>query len=160
MTTVQQLKFTRILREHSLLSILTEPQTERLIELADWVEFEPDETILRVGQRSEYFYLLTTGSVGVDVGTRYYSVRVQALGPGDAFGWSSLLDGCDTLFQVRAREHSSALRFHGAQLIGLCREDPAFGVELLRCVLHTVAGRVLGAETKLAELCGLSQRTA
>jgi CRP-like cAMP-binding protein len=122
--------------------------------------FEPDEVVLPVGGRSEHFYLLTSGSVGVDAVTKYYKVRVQALGPGDAFGWSSLLDGCDTFFEVRACEHCSALRFHGDTLTALCRRDPDFGVEFLRGVLRTVAGRVLGAEMKLAEFCGVTERTS
>jgi CRP-like cAMP-binding protein len=144
--------------EQSLLSRLTLSHRERLLSAADEVTFDQEEVILSVGQPSKSFYLLTSGSVGVDLVAPYYSLRVQALGPGDAFGWSSLLDGCDTMFQVRARERCSALRFCGAALTAMCREDPEFGVELLRGVLHVVACRVLGAEAKLVEFCGLSER--
>ena len=142
--------------EHSFLSKFTEVQRARLASMAQEVTFEEGDVILVAGERSTDFYLVVTGSVGIDVVARSYTARVQAIGPGDVFGWSSLLDGCDTLFQVRARERCTALRLDGAGVIAMCREAPAFGVELLRAVLRTVADRVLGAETKLAELCGVS----
>jgi CRP-like cAMP-binding protein len=155
-TTSEQWKSLQRSHPESLLSGLTAAQRERLTALAREVTFEPDEVILRVGEPSRYFYILIAGSVSVDVVTRCYTARVQALSPGAVFGWSSLLDCCDTLFDVRARERSTALQLDGATLTQMCRDDPAFGVELLRGVLHSVAGRVLGAETKLAEFCGVS----
>ncbi len=46
----------------------------------------------------------------VQLRTPAYVVAVQALGPGDVFGWSALLEEHDTLFEVRAREATTALR--------------------------------------------------
>jgi CRP-like cAMP-binding protein len=147
------------LPDHSFFSGFTDAQRTQLRALAQEVTFEANEVILVAGERSKDFYVLASGSVGVDVVTRSYTVRVQALGRGDAFGWSSLLDDYDTLFQVRARERCTALRLDGSGVTSLCREDPAFGVEFLRAVLRTVAGRVHGAETRLAELCGVEERS-
>lgn len=143
---------------HPFLSRFTEPQRAELVAMADEVTFEKDEIVLVAGERSTHFFLLVTGSVGVDVVARYYTARIQAIGPGGVFGWSSLLDGCDTFFQIRAREECSALRLKGALLTALCRDNPRLGVELLSGVLRTVADRVLAAETKLAEFCGVSTR--
>jgi CRP-like cAMP-binding protein len=155
-----QLEMQRNASEPSLLSKLSIAQVQRLLAVADAVTFEQDEVILRAGEPSQSLYLLTSGSVSVDAVTRYYSIRVQALGPGDVFGWSSLLESYDTLFQVRARERCSALRFDGAIVTAMCHDDPAFGVQLLRGVLRIVAGRVLGAESRLAEFCGVSEHIA
>jgi CRP-like cAMP-binding protein len=141
---------------HSFLSRFGEAQRERLLALAEKASFNEGDIILTAGEQSRYFYLVVSGSVSIDVVARHYTARVQAIGPGDAFGWSSLLDGCDTLFQVRAREACTVLRLEGAAVIAVCREDAEFGVELLRAVLQVVVGRVLGAESKLAELCGVT----
>ena len=110
--------------------------------------------ILEPGTRARNFYLLMSGSVCVEVSRPYYTVSIQALGPGDAFGWSSLLNHQDTMFQVRAREHSTAICLDGIALWALCIENPDFGVVMLRRVLEMVAGRVNGAEARLAEFCG------
>ena len=48
--------------------------------------------------------------IAEETGGRFYTVSIQALGPGEAFGWSSLLDHHDTLFQVRARERRNEAR--------------------------------------------------
>ncbi len=141
--------------EHAFTAGLPESQIVKLASLAHEVTFQEDELILRAGERSEYFYLLLSGSVCVEVMARAYSVRIQSLGSGDAFGWSALLDRHDTLFQVRAREASTALRLDGASLSAAFREDPLLAAELLRRVLKVAADRVQATEATLGELCGI-----
>lgn len=159
-TTKEQWESLERSQQQRLLAGLGAEHRETLTSLGEEVTFQEDEVILRIGEPSQHFYLLLSGSVSVEVVAQHYRARVQALGRGQVFGWSSLLDGCDTLFEVRALEPTTALRFRGTALNAMCRQNPAFGVELLRWVLHSVAGRVLGAETKLAEFCGVSARRA
>ncbi|HUK19565.1 MAG TPA: cyclic nucleotide-binding domain-containing protein [Bryobacteraceae bacterium] len=117
--------------------------------------FEENEVILADGQRSNAFYLVTQGSVAVELRTPRYVVCVEAVASEGAFGWSALLDHQDTTFQVRAREHTTALRLDGPRLRALCRKDPALGVEILHRTLHLVAGRVRATEIRFAEMCGV-----
>jgi CRP-like cAMP-binding protein len=145
----------RILRDHEFTKGLTDSQIESLSLLASEVTFEENQVILEVGQRSASFYLLTSGSVAVELRTPHYVVCVQALEPGTVFGWSSLLDHQDTLFQVRAREHSTALRLDGARLKSRCRVDTDLGAEILHRTLQVVAGRVRATEIRFAEMCGV-----
>jgi CRP-like cAMP-binding protein len=143
------------LRSHQFTSGLTQEQVASLARLARPVEFESDELILRNGQRSTAFYLVTSGSVAVELCAPHYTVTVEALGAGQVFGWSSMLDRHDTLFQVRARERTTALRLEGAALQELRRTDPALGAEILHRTLQVVAGRVKATELRFAEMCGL-----
>jgi CRP/FNR family transcriptional regulator, cyclic AMP receptor protein len=143
------------LKEHSFFAGMADCHLGKLALLAEQVSFEENERILRTGERSEHFYLLLSGSVCVEASTRAYTVCIQALRAGDAFGWSALLDQQDTMFQVRARERVTALRLDGVALSQACREDPALGVELLRRTLKLLAGRVQATEARLSELCGL-----
>lgn len=147
-----------VLRGHAFLAGLPDCHLQTLATLAEEVNFEEDEVILRAGERSAHFYLLLSGSVCVEANARAIAVRVQALSAGEAFGWSALLDHHDTLFQVRARERSAALRLDGERLTAACRTDPALGAELLRRTLHLVAGRVQATEARLGELCGMRMR--
>jgi CRP/FNR family transcriptional regulator, cyclic AMP receptor protein len=143
------------LRAHKFTSDLAPDQIASLASLADRVEFEPDELILLDGQRSTAFYLVTSGSVVVELCAPHYTVTIEAVGTGRVFGWSSLLDQHDTLFQVRARERTTALRLEGGALKALCRADPALGSEILRRTLQVVAGRVKATELRFAEMCGV-----
>jgi CRP-like cAMP-binding protein len=82
-------------------------------------------------------------------------MEVQALEPGTVFGWSALLDDQDTLFQVRAREATTALQIDGATLKACCMSDPALGAEFFHRIISVVAGRVKATELRFAEMCGI-----
>src|SRR5580658_4107104 len=142
-----------ILKAHSFTSGLTESHVAKLAEFAHEVNFREDEIILVAGQQSKHFYLLLEGSVCIEVGARSYVVWVQILNPGDAFGWSALLDHHDTLFQVRAREASRALCLDGERLSAALHSDSELAAEILRRTLTLVAGRVQATEARLGEMC-------
>jgi CRP/FNR family transcriptional regulator, cyclic AMP receptor protein len=144
-----------ILRNHAFTSGLADAQIASLSRLSSQVTFEENEVILVDGERSSCFYLLTSGSVAVELRTPRYVVCVQALGPGQVFGWSALLQDQDTLFQVRARERTTALRLDGAGLRSLCRTDAPLGAEILQRTLQVVASRVKATEIRFAEMCGV-----
>jgi CRP/FNR family cyclic AMP-dependent transcriptional regulator len=142
-------------RNHAFAKGLSDEQVSLLAALASEVIFNEDEVILADGQRSTHFYLLTEGSVAVELRAARYTIVVQSLGAGQVFGWSALLDHQDTLFQVRARERTAALRINGGDLWSLCRTDAGFGAEIFQRTLNVVAGRVKATEQRFAEMCGI-----
>ena len=143
------------LKQHRFTRDLTEEQIDVLASMASEVTFQEDEVILVDGQCSKNLYLVLEGSVSVELHTQRFTVAIQALGPGKAFGWSSLLDDQDTLFQVRAREQTVVLRLDGAALNHACRNDHTLGYEVLYRALKLVAGRVQATEARFAEMCGV-----
>jgi CRP-like cAMP-binding protein len=145
----------QIFSNHSFMAGLSEAQIASLSALASEVGFAENEVILREGQRSSAFYLVISGSVAVELRTPRYVVCVEALGPGQVFGWSALLDHQDTLFQVRARELTITLRLDGAALKCKCKMEPELGTEILQRTLQVVAGRVKATEVRFAEMCGV-----
>ncbi len=149
------LTFDSILRGHSFVDGLSDAQIASLAELATQASFDENQIILADREHSTAFYFVVSGSVAVELRATRYAVCVQALGPGQVFGWSSLLDRQDTLFQVRAREETTALRIDGADLKTLCYRDPVLGTELLQRTLQVVASRVRATEERFAEMCGV-----
>ena len=145
----------QVLRDHAFTHGLSDGQIDNLAEIASQVAFGDNQVVLVDGARSTSFFLLLTGSVVVELRTPQYVMRVQALGPGDVFGWSALLDDQDTLFQVRAREYTTALQIDGATLKACCMSDPALGAEFFHRILRVVAGRVKATEVRFAEMCGV-----
>ena len=143
------------LADHRFLTGLARYQIEDLATLATQFEFSENDVILADGESSAYFYLLVRGSVAVELRTPRFVVCVEALGPGQVFGWSALLDQQDTLFQVRARESTTVFRIEGAALKRKCREEPGLGTEILQRTLQVVAGRVKATEIRFAEMCGV-----
>lgn len=149
-----------ILRNHAFLSGLNGEQIQSLAGYAIRVMFEENEIAMRAGEPSDSFYFLISGSVAVELRGSRFALCVQALSPGDVFGWSALLEHQDTLFQVRAREATVALRIPGATLKALCRQKPELGVELLDRTLQVVARRVRATEARFAEMCGVRSPVA
>jgi len=143
------------LRNHTFVDGLADRHIATLAALATEVTFAEDEVILVDRQRSRYFYLVTAGSVNVELHTSTLTVAVMTVGPGQAFGWSALLDHQETVFQVRARERTTALRIAGPDLSQACRDDGELGVEMLLRALQVAAGRIKATEAKFAEICGV-----
>ena len=146
---------TQVLREHAFTQGLHEEQIQALAKISAPVTFHENQLILVDGERSRSFYLLRSGSVVVELRTPHCVIAVQALGPGKVFGWSSLLDDQDTLFQVRAREITTALQLDGASLKAECMNNTALGAEFFHRILSVVAGRVKATELRFAEMCGI-----
>ena len=152
---VGQMPQGQVLKEHAFTQGFTDSQLLALSGIATPVTFDENQLIFVDGERSRSFFLLESGSVVVELRTAQYVIAVQALGAGAAFGWSSLLDDQDTLFQVRARENTRALQLDGVTLKALCMSNSELGVEFFHRVLSLVAGRVKATELRFAEMCGV-----
>ncbi len=146
---------TDAVKEHTFLAGLPDSQADKLLALAQEVHFKENDLILTGREQSKYFYLLLEGSISIEVRARSYAVCILARGPGQAFGWSALLDHHDTLFQVRAREDCRALRIDADDLAAALKADPLLAVEVYRRALNLAAERVKATEERLAELCGV-----
>jgi CRP-like cAMP-binding protein len=82
-----------------------------------------------------------------------FCLGIQVLGPGEGFGWSALISGSDTMFEVRAREDCTVACIDQKTLSALCETEPEFGVRFLFAVLHVVARRIHATEERLYEFC-------
>lgn len=153
-------EMTQKLRRHAFLAGFEAYQLQLLAKIAQPVEFRDQDLILKAQQHPNDFYLLLEGSVSIELNKEHYAVRIQSLGPGDAFGWSALLEHHDTLFDVRARESCKVLRLDGAGLSAAFREDSVLAAEFLRRTLGLLAGRMDATEMRLAEFCGVRIETA
>jgi len=157
---VGQLTLEETLRNHAFMRGLADRHIAKLASLATEVTFAENEVILMDRRQSQYFYLVTSGSVNIELHAPIFTVSVLAVGPGQAFGWSALLEHQDTVFQVRAREQTSALRIAGPDLTQACRDDGDLGVEIMLRTLRVAAGRIKATEARFAEICGVRIQSA
>ncbi len=137
----------------ALLSRLNAEDISKLLAISDSIEYGGDDVILDAGAKSEQFCVLMHGTVAVELVHPAFSLCVETLEAGDAFGWSSLVRGSEALFRVRAREDCRIACMEGARLLDLCQAEPDFGVRLLLQALDIAARRVRGTELRLSELC-------
>ena len=125
---------------------------QQLYSMGSEVSFRKNEVIFREGDECAVFYILTSGSVILEVPVSNYVLGIETLAPGDEFGWSTMLMRERRHFQVRAREAASAMAFDGAALIRACQEDPVFGFAFLHRLLGVVSRRLEATRMRLLDM--------
>jgi CRP-like cAMP-binding protein len=138
--------------EQPFLKGLSAEHIEKLLAMASEVRFIADEIIFREGEKSDFFYLLLSGRVALEVRTSGHTLRVQTLGVGDELGWSSFLEDETRRFQARALVQVHALRFEGARLRKACAEDRELGYALAYRLLQVVSNRFQATLLQLSDI--------
>lgn len=141
-----------LLIAHPFLEGLDERHIAVLAPMASEVAFATDEIIFRIGDQADYFYLLLSGLVALEVPTPVRTFRIQTVGDGDELGWSTLLAPGSKQFQARCVDAARALAFEGTALRAACGEDPEFGYAILQRTLRTVAERLQMTRIQLIDM--------
>ncbi len=143
-----------LLKRHRFLEGLPHQAVVELARHARPVTFGRDEIILRTGDPSTSFYLLVSGTACIEVSRPVYTVCIQTLGPGEAFGWSAVLGEPFTVFQVKAREPVQAIELPATVVTALCEADTQVAATFYRKLAELLARRVKALELRLAEFLG------
>jgi CRP-like cAMP-binding protein len=149
MTSVETVK--ALLSKYPFTEELRPDDIQKLCSMGSEVSFRKNEIIFREGDECGVFYLLMSGSVILEMPVSNCVLGIETLGPGDEFGWSTMLMRDRRHFQARAREPVCALAFDGAELIRACKEDPAFGFAFLYRLLGVVSRRMQATRMRLVD---------
>lgn len=147
---------TELLRQHPFVEGFVPAHIDKLGALARAVAFARDDIVFREGDFTHEFFLITKGRISLEIQEPDdHVLRVQVLGPGDEFGWSSMLAGRGRFFLARALEPTEALAFDGPTLLEACRKDPAFGFAFMYRMLGVVSERLQAARLQLHDMYSL-----
>jgi len=141
-----------VARELPFLQGLSDDHVEKLMALASEARFSADDIVFGEGEKSDFFYLLLSGKVALEVRTSGHTLRVQTLGAGDELGWSSFMEEEARRFQARALVRVQALRFAGAHLRKACAEDRELGYALEHRLLQVVSSRLQATLLQLSDI--------
>jgi CRP-like cAMP-binding protein len=142
----------RVLDGQRLLSHFPREYVETLAKMADEVRYEKDDVIFLEGDESGSLYLIVAGSVALEITVPGRTLVLQTLGPGDEFGWSSILPDASRRIRARALGPVQVFEFNGAELRRACEENAAFGYLFMRRLLKVVAGRLEAARLQLVAM--------
>jgi CRP-like cAMP-binding protein len=140
------------LGSHPFAEKMSPRHLEKLASMAVETTFEKNQTIFREGDQAAFFYLIVSGTVGIEVMLPGRAVRIQTLGPGDELGWSSVLEERPKYFAACALEPVRALALDGVHMRQACREDPEFGYVFIAQVLEVVASRLQATRMQLLDV--------
>ena len=152
MTTMTAADVDVALRRQPLMREFTAPQFDQLMHIAELVEFEPNEVIHREGDESDKLFVVVRGHVAIELAGQHEVLRVETVGPGGEFGWSSMLQGAGRYFQSRALDGVQALAFEASDLRQMCEEDAKFGLALMTRLLAVVAERLQATRLQIVDM--------
>jgi CRP/FNR family transcriptional regulator, cyclic AMP receptor protein len=154
-----------LLRAVPLFSELSEPELERISQVAVPRSFPADTRVFHEGDQSDACYIVRSGACRV---TREHpdgrAITLANLGPGAIFGELAMLDGESRSASVEATEDAELLALPAGDVRALLREHPEMGEKLIvaltrrlreanerltRQSFQTVPSRVAGVLNKL-----------
>lgn len=144
---------------HPFFRDLPKSHLKSIASCAMQTEFDPGELIFRQGDVASRFYLIESGSVGLETDVRGDgTIRIQSLTAGDALGWSWLFPPHVWRFSARAKEPTRAIFFYGTWLRELGDTDSKLGGELFKRMAQVVVARLQATQLQLLEVSRMNLR--
>lgn len=131
------------LKSSPLFRPLPGEELARVASLADTVHLDLDDILFEQGDPGDAFYMVVTGEVAVEVGTR----QVATFGPHEGIGEMALLDGELRSATVRAIEPTTLLRIEAQSFEALVDRTPA----LAKSIYRTLSARLRVANKQLQD---------
>jgi CRP/FNR family transcriptional regulator, cyclic AMP receptor protein len=144
------------LRDLAFTQGLDPGQLDQIAEIVAPVEWAAGETVFREGDHDSILYVVQDGRVAIEVTVPGRGrVIILTVGPGEVFGWSSLLHQRSKTAAARTTEPTTALALDAARLREFCDADPRLGYVLTRRILEVVADRLKATRMQLLDMYSL-----
>lgn len=141
------------LASHPFLVGMSSNQLEILTDCATVDQWDTDHVIFRAGDPARGFYLIETGSVGVESapGVADTTVTIDVVRTGEPLGWSWMFEPFVCEYGARTLEPTSAIFFDAAKLTEHRGADLTLGHELFKRMSTVMVRRLSAARAKILE---------
>ena len=130
------------LKKIVMLGRLTDEMLGKLAPITELLHFDKREVIFRQGEKSEHFYMLKEGKVILEQRiTDKIAVSLSAIKPGNAFGWSAMLDGEEYTIDAVCAEPCKVFSIREDKIKALFEEDHSLGFKMSQRLLHIIKKR-------------------
>jgi CRP-like cAMP-binding protein len=141
-----------LLQQQGFVKDFRPQQIEKLASIATAIRLPRDHILFREGDDCMQFYVIVSGLVALEMMATNRAFRIDTLGAGDEFGWSSVLMDRGKLFQARTLEDVELLMFEGPDLRAMCEDDTDFGYRLMLRLLGTVSERLQATRVQVLDM--------
>jgi CRP-like cAMP-binding protein len=145
------------LRAHPFLEDMAPAHIEKLASIAAEVNFHANDLVFRDGDGKDFFYLILSGWLALEIQAPGRTHRIGTVCEGEALGWSTALPKSRKYFQVRALKPVTALAFKGQQLREMWDADCRLGYDMMLRLLAVVAERLRDTQIQVLDLFGDTQ---
>jgi CRP-like cAMP-binding protein len=130
------------LKQIAMLKYLSDEMLDKLIPVTRLIHFDKRELIFRQGEKSRHFYMLKEGKVILEQRiTDKIAVSLSAIKPGNAFGWSAMLDGEVYTIDAVCAEPCKVFTFRAKEIRALFEEDHSLGFIMSQQLLRIIKKR-------------------
>ncbi|MDD2390680.1 MAG: cyclic nucleotide-binding domain-containing protein [Desulfobacterales bacterium] len=165
------------LKKFSIFSDLHPAQLERIAGQCRLMDMAPGEPVVRQDDSALNLYGLIRGEVQLSLTFTYRVLKadikskkgeldrlqirekqvvVDVVGPGEVFGWSSMLEFGRQTATITCSQAGQAFCISADILKEMCRQEPKMGYELMSKLLRVVSDRLRNRTEKLVEIWGES----
>lgn len=143
------------LRESKLFAGVGEEHLQALVPAFRRIDVEKESIVLKEGEPARYVYLVEEGRVILHVnlerpdGSSTGPTTFASITPGEAFGWSALVEPRLNTLSASAAERSSLIRVEEAALREMFSSDPAMGYVVMSNIAEILTERLTGAREAL-----------
>jgi len=128
-----------------LLSHLTNPMLEKLIDITMTAEYKAGDYIFREGDYARYLYAVIDGKVGLELEkTANNIVLIDTIGRGRTLGFSALVDTEQKRYTTHAKAmaHTKLFLWDAAELEQLFYQDYEMGFLFMKRIAKIVKSRL------------------
>ena len=137
------------LRRIVALSVLSDAMLEKIVPLAERLNFGERERIFKEGYAAETFFMLLRGKVLLEQRiSEHVTVSMDAIKPGYSFGWSAMLGGGIEPYSAYTSdafcvEASEVLALPGEEFQELLESDHTMGYLIGRRLIRVIKQRLV-----------------
>ncbi|MGD2045357.1 MAG: cyclic nucleotide-binding domain-containing protein [Gemmatimonadota bacterium] len=144
-----------LVAEHPFFEELSPENRELISGCAKHGVFKPGEYLIHEGAVADYFYLIQSGLVSIEIHEPAGgSAVIQTATDGDVVGVAWLFDPPRWNFDVRAIETTRVLHFDTGCLKRKCEDDPRFGYLIMEKFSQLLMERLHSTRVRLLDLYG------
>jgi CRP-like cAMP-binding protein len=131
------------LKQIVMLTYLTDPMLDNLVQIIDLLKFDRDEILFREDEPAERFYMMKSGNVLLEQRiSNKVTACVGSIKPGFSFGWSAMIkDGLYTNDAICV-EPSEIYSFKRNKIQKLFVQDPEMGFRMYQRLLVIIKKRL------------------
>lgn len=146
-----------LLQEHLFFSDFTSETVEYIAGCGKNVHFAPNEYLTREDEDADYFYVIKSGKVAVqlhDPGKG--DMVISTLGKDDIAGFSWIFPPYKYTFDIKALGHTSAVAIDGKCIRSKCEKDKELGYQLMKQFASLAITRLSNLRMQLLDVYGSS----
>ncbi len=147
-----------LLGEHKFFKPFSPQQVATIASCGRNVQFDAETYIAHEGNDADYFYLLRSGLISIELHLPIPGRQVvQTLKAGDIMGWSWIYPPYKWHFDLRVTKPVAAVALDGRCLRNKCEEDHSLGYLLMKEFANIMTGRLKAARIQMLDIYGGSR---